>query len=106
MSSYENQSLSLHHRYKLIRRRVVWLIGQWIPVKFKSDLRPVLYEIILNLMQDPDLVVSSNRRQVEVFVLFCTKRQFSHYIHTFGDDFAFQLAFTREERMHRHHRHL
>ncbi|XP_075905574.1 importin-11 [Nelusetta ayraudi] len=46
-----------HYRYKLIRRRVVWLIGQWIPVKFKSDLRPVLYEIILNLMQDPDLVV-------------------------------------------------
>lgn len=106
MSSHENQSLSLHHRYKLIRRRVVWLIGQWIPVKFKSDLRPVLYEIILNLMQDPDLVVSSNRRQVDVFVLFCTKRQFSHYIHTLGDGFAFQLAFTREKRMHRHHRHL
>ncbi|TWW60576.1 Importin-11 [Takifugu flavidus] len=45
-----------HHRYKLIRRRVIWLIGQWISVKFKSDLRPVLYEIILSLMQDPDLV--------------------------------------------------
>ncbi|KAM6965632.1 importin-11 [Aplochiton taeniatus] len=46
-----------HHRYKLIRRRVIWLIGQWISVKFKSDLRPLLYEIILCLMQDPDLVV-------------------------------------------------
>ncbi|XP_061623800.1 importin-11 [Phyllopteryx taeniolatus] len=46
-----------HHRYKLIRRRVIWLIGQWISVKFKSDLRPLLYEVILNLMQDPDLVV-------------------------------------------------
>ncbi|XP_062372497.1 importin-11 [Sardina pilchardus] len=46
-----------HNRYKLIRRRVIWLIGQWISVKFKSDLRPVLYEVILNLMQDPDLVV-------------------------------------------------
>uniref|UniRef100_A0A7N9AV75 Importin-11 n=1 Tax=Mastacembelus armatus TaxID=205130 RepID=A0A7N9AV75_9TELE len=33
-----------HHRYKLIRRRVIWLIGQWISVKFKSDLRPLLYE--------------------------------------------------------------
>uniref|UniRef100_A0A8D3BQK1 Importin-11 n=1 Tax=Scophthalmus maximus TaxID=52904 RepID=A0A8D3BQK1_SCOMX len=32
-----------HHRYKLIRRRVIWLIGQWISV-------------ILSLMQDPDLV--------------------------------------------------
>uniref|UniRef100_A0AAQ6ARG4 Importin-11 n=1 Tax=Amphiprion ocellaris TaxID=80972 RepID=A0AAQ6ARG4_AMPOC len=45
-----------HHRYKLIRRRVIWLIGQWISVKFKSDLRPLLYEVILTLMQDPDLV--------------------------------------------------
>lgn len=55
---------SLLYRYKLIRRRVVWLIGQWIPVKFKSDLRPVLYEIILSLMQDPDLVVSGDRHRV------------------------------------------
>ncbi|KAJ8285217.1 hypothetical protein GJAV_G00023640 [Gymnothorax javanicus] len=46
-----------HHSYKLIRRRVIWLVGQWISVKFKSDLRPLLYEAILNLMQDPDLVV-------------------------------------------------
>ncbi|KAJ0067645.1 hypothetical protein NL108_008950, partial [Boleophthalmus pectinirostris] len=46
-----------HHRYKLIRRRVIWLIGQWISVKFKPDLRPLLYEVILTLMQDPDLVV-------------------------------------------------
>lgn len=46
-----------HHRYKLIRRRVIWLIGQWISVKFQSDLRPLLYEVILSLMRDPDLVV-------------------------------------------------
>ncbi|XP_062855531.1 importin-11 [Trichomycterus rosablanca] len=46
-----------HNRYKLIRRRVIWLIGQWISVKFKPELRPLLYEVILNLMQDPDLVV-------------------------------------------------
>uniref|UniRef100_A0A4W3JSJ2 Importin 11 n=1 Tax=Callorhinchus milii TaxID=7868 RepID=A0A4W3JSJ2_CALMI len=45
-----------HIRYKLIRRRVIWLIGQWISVKFKSELRPMLYEAILNLMQDQDLV--------------------------------------------------
>uniref|UniRef100_A0A3B4GE63 Importin-11 n=1 Tax=Pundamilia nyererei TaxID=303518 RepID=A0A3B4GE63_9CICH len=49
--------LLLSCRYKLIRRRVIWLIGQWISVKFKSDLRPLLYEVILSLMQDPDLVV-------------------------------------------------
>lgn len=50
-------SSSFLSRYKLIRRRVIWLIGQWISVKFKSDLRPLLYEVILSLMQDPDLVV-------------------------------------------------
>ncbi|XP_037536913.1 importin-11 [Nematolebias whitei] len=58
---FKNQLLGelqvTHHRYKLIRRRVIWLIGQWISVKFKSDLRPLLYEVILSLMQDPDLVV-------------------------------------------------
>lgn len=47
-------------RYKLIRRRVIWLIGQWISVKFKPELRPLLYEVILSLMQDPDLVVSES----------------------------------------------
>uniref|UniRef100_A0A8C5GEE3 Importin-11 n=1 Tax=Gouania willdenowi TaxID=441366 RepID=A0A8C5GEE3_GOUWI len=46
-------TLNIHHRYFSI----IWLIGQWIPVKFKSDLRPILYKVILNLMQDPDLVV-------------------------------------------------
>ena len=44
-------------RYKPLRRRVIWLIGQWISVKFKSDLRPMLYEAICNLLQDQDLVV-------------------------------------------------
>ncbi|XP_007424255.1 importin-11 isoform X1 [Python bivittatus] len=47
----------IHNRYKPIRRRVIWLIGQWISVKFKSDLRPMLYEAICNLLQDEDLVV-------------------------------------------------
>uniref|UniRef100_A0AAX7SFD4 Importin-11 n=1 Tax=Astatotilapia calliptera TaxID=8154 RepID=A0AAX7SFD4_ASTCA len=58
-----------HHRYKLIRRRVIWLIGQWISVKFKSDLRPLLYEVILSLMQDPDLVV----RQLHTVYFFPLK---------------------------------
>uniref|UniRef100_A0A8C9TWZ9 Importin-11 n=1 Tax=Scleropages formosus TaxID=113540 RepID=A0A8C9TWZ9_SCLFO len=47
-SWFKNQLLAelqvSHHSYKLIRRRVIWLIGQWISVKFKSDLRPLLYE--------------------------------------------------------------
>ncbi|NXN52490.1 IPO11 protein, partial [Rynchops niger] len=59
---FKNQLLAelqvSHNRYKPIRRRVIWLIGQWISVKFKSDLRPMLYEAIRNLLQDQDLVVS------------------------------------------------
>ncbi|XP_058025660.1 importin-11 isoform X4 [Ahaetulla prasina] len=47
----------IQNRYKPIRRRVIWLIGQWISVKFKPDLRPMLYEAICNLLQDEDLVV-------------------------------------------------
>ncbi|XP_062984095.1 importin-11 [Elgaria multicarinata webbii] len=58
---FKNQLLAelqvTHNRYKPIRRRVIWLIGQWISVKFKSDLRPMLYEAICNLLQDQDLVV-------------------------------------------------
>lgn len=58
---FKNQLLAelqvSHDSYKPIRRRVIWLIGQWISVKFKSDLRPVLYEAIRNLLQDRDLVV-------------------------------------------------
>lgn len=61
-------------RYKLIRRRVIWLIGQWISVKFKSDLRPVLYEIILSLMQDPDLVV----RHLQIHFLFLSLFSWNH----------------------------
>ncbi|XP_074021929.1 importin-11 [Numenius arquata] len=58
---FKNQLLAelqvSHNRYKPIRRRVIWLIGQWISVRFKSDLRPMLYEAIRNLLQDQDLVV-------------------------------------------------
>ncbi|VCX42868.1 unnamed protein product, partial [Gulo gulo] len=57
---FKNQLLPelqvIHNRYKPLRRRVIWLIGQWISVKFKSDLRPMLYEAICNLLQDQDLV--------------------------------------------------
>ncbi|XP_072272468.1 importin-11 [Pyxicephalus adspersus] len=58
---FKNQLLGelriTHDRYKLLRRRVIWLIGQWVSVKFQADLRPSLYEVIVNLLQDQDLVV-------------------------------------------------
>uniref|UniRef100_A0A671TEV9 Importin-11 n=1 Tax=Sparus aurata TaxID=8175 RepID=A0A671TEV9_SPAAU len=79
-----------HHRYKLIRRRVIWLIGQWISVKFKSDLRPLLYEVILSLMQDPDLVVRQLKTQTPVDDFEFRTEQFLPYLESiFG--LLFQL---------------
>uniref|UniRef100_A0A674K344 Importin-11 n=1 Tax=Terrapene triunguis TaxID=2587831 RepID=A0A674K344_9SAUR len=66
---FKNQLLAelqvSHNRYKPIRRRVIWLIGQWISVKFKSDMRPMLYEAIRNLLQDQDLVVCIHKYDFE-----------------------------------------
>uniref|UniRef100_A0A3Q2ZDI5 Importin-11 n=1 Tax=Hippocampus comes TaxID=109280 RepID=A0A3Q2ZDI5_HIPCM len=79
-----------HHRYKLIRRRVIWLIGQWISVKFKSDLRPLLYEVILTLMQDPDLVVSQLQKNPRLHRARQFRLQFLPYLESiFG--LLFQL---------------
>ncbi|NXK42776.1 IPO11 protein, partial [Piprites chloris] len=73
---FKNQLLAelqvSHDRYKPIRRRVIWLIGQWISVKFKSDLRPVLYEAIRNLLQDRDLVFCIHLRSVLFFLNGCS----------------------------------
>uniref|UniRef100_A0A672V8B2 Importin-11 n=1 Tax=Strigops habroptila TaxID=2489341 RepID=A0A672V8B2_STRHB len=69
---FKNQLLAelqvSHNRYKPIRRRVIWLIGQWISVKFKSDLRPVLYGTICNLLQDQDLVVNDFEFRTDQFL--------------------------------------
>ncbi|KAF2976863.1 hypothetical protein EK904_015022 [Melospiza melodia maxima] len=69
---FKNQLLAelqvSHDRYKPIRRRVIWLIGQWIPVKFQSDLRPILYEAIRNLLQDRDLVVNDFEFRTDQFL--------------------------------------
>jgi hypothetical protein len=44
--------------YRVIRRRVVWLIGQWTGVKLSSELRPALYSATLPLLQgDEDMAV-------------------------------------------------
>lgn len=44
--------------YRVIRRRVAWLIGQWTGVKFSSELRPALYSVMLPLLQaDEDMAV-------------------------------------------------
>lgn len=44
--------------YRIVRRRVAWLIGQWVGVKLSPELRPVLYKTLVECL-DPseDLVV-------------------------------------------------
>ncbi|XP_066994048.1 importin-11 [Anabrus simplex] len=44
--------------YRVIRRRVAWLIGQWTGVKLSPELRPALYSVTLPLLQaDEDMAV-------------------------------------------------
>ena len=43
---------------KILKRRVSWLISQWVCVKFNAERRPVLYELVLQMMAPgEDLVV-------------------------------------------------
>lgn len=43
---------------RIIRRRVIWLIGQWTGVKFDRTLRPKVYELCLELLKsDEDMCV-------------------------------------------------
>lgn len=45
-------------RYKVLRRRIIWMTGQWINVKFARHTRPLFYQIVLKLMNaQEDLVV-------------------------------------------------
>ncbi|KAK3740103.1 hypothetical protein QZH41_012340 [Actinostola sp. cb2023] len=47
-------------RLKLLRRRVPWLISQWVNVKLSASVRPLLYESLIFLMRDhEDLVYMS-----------------------------------------------
>ncbi|ESO88153.1 hypothetical protein LOTGIDRAFT_219538 [Lottia gigantea] len=57
-----------HFQYRIIRRRVIWLIGQWVGVKMSVSLRPMLYEIILSLLsKDEDLAVRIEAAQFDDF---------------------------------------
>lgn len=46
------QELSLQGpNFRIIRRRVIWMIGQWTSVKFDRNLRPKVYEVCLHLLR-------------------------------------------------------
>ncbi|XP_033099251.1 importin-11-like [Anneissia japonica] len=47
-----------HPRYKIIRRRVICVIGQWLDVKLSPSLHPLVYQAVLPLLSpEEDLVV-------------------------------------------------
>ncbi|XP_043213718.1 importin-11-like isoform X1 [Amphibalanus amphitrite] len=44
--------------YRVVRRRVIWLIGRWVGVKLSASLRPQVYSAVTELLQhEEDLVV-------------------------------------------------
>ena len=60
MSGLKSELEVQEPNYRIVRRRVVWLIGQWSGVKLSPELRPKLYEILLPLLEKnrgEDLVV-------------------------------------------------
>jgi hypothetical protein len=45
-------------KFKVLRKRVIWMIGQWSGVKFSQALKPTLYDACLKLLQpSEDMVV-------------------------------------------------
>ena len=54
-------------RYKILRRRIIWMTGQWINVKVSRQTRPVVYRVYLKLMNaQEDLVVRDHK--INVFI--------------------------------------
>lgn len=44
--------------FRILRKRIIWMVGQWTGVKFSNALRPAVYEACLELLQpSEDLVV-------------------------------------------------
>jgi hypothetical protein len=70
--------------YRIIRRRVVWLVGQWSAVKFSTHLRPLLYSSILPLLQsDEDMAVriaASNTLKLAIDDFEFNTEQFLNYL--------------------------
>lgn len=43
--------------YRILRRRIIWLVGNWVGVKLSPELRPRLYAVIQSLMDRSEDVV-------------------------------------------------
>jgi hypothetical protein len=85
--------------YRIIRRRVLWLIGQWTSVKLSSELRPALYSVTLPLLQgDEDMAVrltASNTLKHAIDDFEFNTDQFLPFLET-----SFSLLFTLLKEAH------
>lgn len=43
--------------FRVLRKRIIWMVGQWTGVKFSKELRPLVYEACLDLMQSTEDMV-------------------------------------------------
>lgn len=68
--------------FRILRRRIIWLVGQWTGVKFSKNLRPTLYEICLWLLTSDE----------DMFIKLSTAKTLSQTI----EDFEFQPDQFRE----------
>ena len=58
-------------RYKIVRHRVVWLLGTWVTVKMSPELRPSVYAVLVPLLtRNEDLAVRISHR-INENCMFC-----------------------------------
>lgn len=82
-----------HNNYRVIRRRVSSLIGNWTGIKLSLELRPALYECVTSLLgPEEDMAVrltasTSLRHAIDDFEF--NSEQFRPYL-----DKAFNLLFN------------
>jgi hypothetical protein len=43
--------------YRILRRRIAWLLGQWTGVKLSADLHPLLYSSMIPLLEPTEDIV-------------------------------------------------
>lgn len=75
-----------HNNYRVIRRRVSWLIGNWTGIKLSPELRPALYDCVISLLgSDEDMAVrltasTALRHAIDDFEF--SSEQFTPYLDT------------------------
>lgn len=43
--------------FRILRKRIIWMIGQWTGVKFSKNLRPMVYQACLQMLQPSEDIV-------------------------------------------------